>query len=291
MAVIIANARIDENGRISGGRLGDQTGKEVLTQTWYNTAVGWDVFRPIDPEVAERIAQDAEWGCANKNIGYGQSRPDLLYMAAEPYGFNLREIKSPTQTDCSGLARVCIAYGGIYTPDFYTGNEAETLLATGAFIRLPSSKVRHSSDYLRRGDIGVTYGRKGHTWIAVSDGKRAYEWGSTLTLELQEKFATPADGEIWGQYSFNKRYLPNAGDGWKWSLFAPKGSALIKQMQNILRGLGFYKGDLDGIAGKLFVTALQQFLNAQGYSLDTDGIMGCATVKALTMWTKTEHLT
>ena len=35
MAVKIGSARIDENGKAHGGQAGDQTGKEVSTQSWY----------------------------------------------------------------------------------------------------------------------------------------------------------------------------------------------------------------------------------------------------------------
>ena len=34
MAVKIGSARIDENGKAHGGAAGDQTGKEVSTQSW-----------------------------------------------------------------------------------------------------------------------------------------------------------------------------------------------------------------------------------------------------------------
>lgn len=35
MAVKVGSARIDENGRATGGRAGDQTGKELSIQSWY----------------------------------------------------------------------------------------------------------------------------------------------------------------------------------------------------------------------------------------------------------------
>ena len=43
MAVIIGSARIDENGNIHGGKPGDQTGREVSTQAWYQHRKGWVV--------------------------------------------------------------------------------------------------------------------------------------------------------------------------------------------------------------------------------------------------------
>ena len=39
MAVKIGHASIDERGKISGGKAGDQTGKEVCIRDWYNKLV------------------------------------------------------------------------------------------------------------------------------------------------------------------------------------------------------------------------------------------------------------
>ena len=44
MAVKIGSARIDERGKISGGKAGDQTGSEVGTQNWYKHSKGWRVL-------------------------------------------------------------------------------------------------------------------------------------------------------------------------------------------------------------------------------------------------------
>ncbi len=41
--VKLGSARIDENGHATGGKAGDQTGKEVSTQNWYKHNKGWRV--------------------------------------------------------------------------------------------------------------------------------------------------------------------------------------------------------------------------------------------------------
>ena len=43
--MFIGSARIDENGRISGGRAGDQTGVEVAIEDYYKHSKGWRAFR------------------------------------------------------------------------------------------------------------------------------------------------------------------------------------------------------------------------------------------------------
>ena len=45
MAVKIGSARIDEHGQAHGGAAGDQTGKEVSTQSWYAHTKVWVLLR------------------------------------------------------------------------------------------------------------------------------------------------------------------------------------------------------------------------------------------------------
>lgn len=54
----------------------------------------------------------------------------------------------------------------------------------------------------------------------------------------------------------------------------------IKQKQNLLAYLGYYKGNIDGIWGRLSEAATREFQNAFG-GLAVDGICGTETEKAL----------
>ena len=72
MAVKVGSARIDENGKAHGGQAGDQTGKEVSTQSWYLHSKGWRVFRAKNPSVAEKIAQCMERACKAASIAVGR---------------------------------------------------------------------------------------------------------------------------------------------------------------------------------------------------------------------------
>lgn len=171
--VKLASASIDERGKAYGGKAGDQTGKEVKIQDYYVHSKGWRVFRPINPEQAEKIAFDGEAAAKNNNVGYDQHERQTLYEAAKPYGFNISMVKTPCETDCSALVRVCCAYAGIDLPaSFRTSNEAKNLLATGAFEELTGDRYTKSSDYLKRGDILCTK-TQGHTVIVLTNGKNA----------------------------------------------------------------------------------------------------------------------
>lgn len=172
MSVKVGSARIDENGRASGGRAGDQTGKEVSTQSWYRHSKGWRVFRAKSPEAAEKIAWDMQAACDNSHIGYDQGGRLTLYEVSKPLGFNCKKVNEDCETDCSALVRVCCAYAGIMLPNFRTSSEPADLLASGMFVELTGSRYTDSPDYLRRGDILVTR-TQGHTVVVLSNGSKS----------------------------------------------------------------------------------------------------------------------
>ena len=175
MAVKVGSARSDENKSAHSGKAGDQTGREVSTQNWYLHSKGWRVFRAKDPSKAEKIAQDMQWACDNKHIGYDQWERNSLYKVAEKVGFNCSKVTTNCETDCSALVRVCCAYAGIMglPSDFRTGNMPSNLMKTGQFVEMKGAKYQESSDYLRRGDILVTKS-SGHTVVVLSNGPKIY---------------------------------------------------------------------------------------------------------------------
>ena len=174
MAVMIGSARIDERGKISGGRDGDNNGREVSTQSYYAkpASAPWRVLRPKDAAKAARTAACMRMACANDHIGYNQSKRLTLYNLAKPHGFDVSKVTQNCSTDCSALVRVCCAYAGIAVGNFTTANEARMLLATGEFVEMTDRKYRTGSAYLREGDVLVTPG-KGHTAVVLSSGNKS----------------------------------------------------------------------------------------------------------------------
>ncbi len=170
MAVIIGSARHDENGKYSGGKAGDQTGEEVSKQEWYLHSKGWVCIRAKDAAVREKIAQNMEYACANNHIGYDQGQNYTLFDVAGTVGWDCSKVTKDCETDCARLVRVCVWYAGIHCGDFYTGDEVDTLKATGKFEILKDIKYTTTSNNLLRGDILVTK-TKGHTVVVLSDGK------------------------------------------------------------------------------------------------------------------------
>ena len=163
----VGSARIDENGNAVHGRAGDQTGKEVAIEPYYNHRLGWYMLRPKDSDKARKIGLAMTEACLNDNIGYDQSGRYDVIECLKIYG-RLAKINKPTETDCSSLVRACCIQAGINVGDFNTASEVAVLEKTGAFNKAiavtPNTK-------LQVGDILVTRS-KGHTVVVTeSDSK------------------------------------------------------------------------------------------------------------------------
>lgn len=172
MSVKIGSARIDENGKAHGGAAGDQTGKEVSTQSWYAHSKGWVLLRAKSAEARERIARCMQAACDNCHIGYDQYQRDTLFNESKQYGFDVSKVTKDVECDCSALVRVCVNYAGVSVGSFRTTNQASVLMATGAFEKFTDDTHCKKSTNLLRGDILVTR-TQGHTVVVLSDGSNA----------------------------------------------------------------------------------------------------------------------
>lgn len=165
--VIIGSARIDENGRLSGGKAGDQKQAttpdykgEVSLQYFYVHKKGWHVFRPKDPDVAGRLAAAMVTACNNSNLGYDQNnRLDVIKKGIRT--------TAKAECDCSSLVRACIMdAAGKDVGNFVTSTESAVLAASGLFEK----KMQYKNGMaLYTGDVLVTT-TKGHTAIVVDSG-------------------------------------------------------------------------------------------------------------------------
>jgi len=164
MAVTIGNARISEHGTVNGSK-GDQTGKEVMTQSWSSGGTWTQVIRPKSEDAAKKIAAAMKAACKNNNIGYSQADRLSLSKLASKNGYKLDKV-GKCNCDCSALVAVCVNAAGIKVAfTMYTGNELALLKATGKFNVYTSSDYTKSSSKLRTGDILL---RPGHTAIVTS---------------------------------------------------------------------------------------------------------------------------
>lgn len=245
MPVYIGSARIDERGKISGGAVGDQTGKEVSYQPWYLHAKGWVVLRAKDAKIRNKIAYAMKAACDNNNIGYDQTNRLGLYEAVKNYGFDPTKCVVLTETDCSALIRVCVCYAsGKSIPNFNTSSELSVLKATGLFDVYTDDAHCKSSSNLLPGDILVTK-TKGHTVAVIS---------------------VP---------STNTTTITNSDDG---SLKRGSKGNKVKELQTKLNKVG-NNLVVDGSFGSATEKAVKAF--QKKYGLTVDGIAGPNTIKKL----------
>ena len=126
MTVMIGNARISEHGTVNGSK-GDQTGTEVMTQSWASGGTWQYVIRPKSSAVAAKIATAMKQACANNNIGYSQADRLSLNTLAVKAGYNLSKV-GKCNCDCSSLVAVCCNAAGVkVSPTMYTGNALAVL--------------------------------------------------------------------------------------------------------------------------------------------------------------------
>lgn len=165
---VIGSARVDENGRYSGGTKGDQKqtstpdySGEVSLQKFYVHKKGWNIIRLKSAQYASRIAVVMNTACNNSHIGYSQN--DRYSVVKNGTATNIS-----TNSDCSSLVRECFKEATGKDPgDFNTSSEVKVLQKTGLVDVLPYK----SGDVLYTGDILVTK-TKGHTVIVVKGDSR-----------------------------------------------------------------------------------------------------------------------
>ena len=189
--VMLGYAAKDERGGYSGGSAGDQTGKEVYVNGWYQQ--GWNVvLRPKSDVLAEKMARQCEAGCANNNIGYSQSTRNTIYVEAQKVGLDLAKINTPCNCDCSSFIGTICVCAGLPASAFYSGNMPVTstmrdcCTSTGQFDVLSGSKYTKQKDYLKRGDILLN--ESAHVVMVLADGKKVERSSQPVEEPTKEGF-------------------------------------------------------------------------------------------------------
>ena len=255
MAIKIGHSSKDENGKITGGKAGDQTGKEVCIRNWYNGQ--WDfVARPKRKEVAEASAKACEDACNNPNAGYDQGSRNTLREEARKVDYQLDRIETPCESDCSAFMGVCVEAAGVKLP---SGNGPTTrtlrrvLEATGEYEILTAEKYLTSDKYLRRGDIPCREGY--HTVMVLEDG---------INAEKQNV------SELGTATTYCSVRLP--------VLVRGSAGAAVEAMQILLKARGYnlgkYGPNWDGIDGD-FGSATENALESFQEDVDLDADRKC----------------
>ena len=167
----LAHASIDENGKVSGGATGDQTGKEVCIRSWYSKP--WNcVIRFKDPAMRQKVADCMIRAANNVRIGYDQMQRNSLLNYARNVGYDPYKVTTPCETDCSALVTLACIYAGVKEDALVKGGNSATtrtlkglLVATGMVDVLTGSEFTAKADNLKSGDILLAEGH--HVAVAV----------------------------------------------------------------------------------------------------------------------------
>lgn len=184
----ISNSGSDENGSYTGGKAGDQTGKEWQMRAWYSRP--WlCVLRHPNQAVALKLAILAIDAALNNHIGYDQSQNRTYLAQLKKVGWEPSKITVDCETDCSaGVCANVTAAGYLLGIDAlknhtgtYTGNMRSALTKAG-FQLLTDSKYLTCGDYLLPGDILLHDNH--HTATNVSVGKKVKgDWKPGVTTQ------------------------------------------------------------------------------------------------------------
>lgn len=258
---MISNSGSNENGKVYGGKAGDQTGREWQIRTWYNRP--WNcVLRYPDAKVQKLIAEYAEKAAKNNKIGYNQLKRLTFWEQLKKVGYNPADIKTACDADCSaGVCAIVKAVGyKLNLPKLQ--NISENLVTSqmrsafkkAGFSVYTASKYLTSDKYLLRGDILLNDAH--HVAINVTDGSGTKSAPKTTTAACP--WAEPA-------YYVSRG---SSGSGVKW-------------VQYHLKRLGYDLGSagIDGICGSKTDAAIRAFQKAK--KLEVDGIVGPKTRAAL----------
>lgn len=245
MAIKCGWASIDERGKASGGKAGDQTGKEVKIGIWYN--FGQDVIiRAKSDKVAAKMAKACKSLCSGNYVGYDQSQRTTLYDQLEKVKWDYSKLKTKCETDCSALMACVARCAGIkVNKNIWTGNMVAAFKATGKFEIFTSSKYLTSDGYLKTGDIIVNQAK--HVIMALEDGNKSKGYTGTYP-------SLPTKG-----------YICKGDKGTRVSL-----------LQKFLKWYGVYSGEIDGSAGPGTDKAIRDFQKKE--HLTVDGAFGKASL-------------
>ena len=230
----IGQASIDERGRASGGRSGDQTDHETNISPFY-------------------VYRHGGWPAVLRYVG-GQtaaSATPTIAGSSQPYNPNgygaayVRDVQS--RLESLGYSVGSSGADGIPGPDTFNAVKAYQSAVGLATDGIPGPDTL--------GALKAGKGKKAAVATATATGKIDEDgwWGQATTRALQEVLGTPQDSTVSSQDAGWKPILAACTSGWE---FVPagqaQGSQLIVAMQTRM-GI-----TADGIAGPGFVNALEQ---------------------------------
>lgn len=191
MIVKIAHASIDENGKISGGIAGDQTGKEVCIRSWYNKP--WNVvirFKLL--AMRQKLADFMRKVANNPYIGYDQQNRNSLLQYARNVGYDPSKINTPCEGDCSSTVTVGCIYAGLQEKQLViNGNCATTRTLRNLLKNTGMVDIYMEKDYTAKTEnllVGDILLSEGHHVAVVVEIERSGMKTSQKGIDLIKRF-------------------------------------------------------------------------------------------------------
>lgn len=234
---MISNCGKDENGKYTGGKSGDQTGKEWHIIEWYNRP--WDcVLRHPDKNVRKLISSMAKASAKNDCIGYDQGQRLTFWEQLKKVNYKVNSIKTKCEADCSsGVCSIVKAVGyrknnqPLKTTPITTTHYMKSTFENLGFEVLTDKKYLTSDEYLLKGDILLN--EQHHTATNITKGRKA----KATEIKKPRNEVTPKSDE-----------------------------KNIRWVQMRLLAKGYYKGKVDGKWGTKTTTAVNKFRVANNWA-------------------------
>lgn len=185
--VLIFNTQSNENGELSGGERGDQTGREAridrFAAYYERQDYPWSfIAHCTDERAREEAVRQARGYAANDNIGYDNDPQEKLTAAqqAERAGWELSAIDTPCSANCATAVltiykcagkRLGIVALADIDPNRNVWEIRQELEKTGLFTFDSDPAHLHSTEYASAGDLHVAQSR--HVLMQLVDGARA----------------------------------------------------------------------------------------------------------------------
>lgn len=164
MALMIGQACSNERGEILNGTKGDQTGREVRINTFFDGQVWQTIYRCKDAAKRKLIGQYMADACKNDNIGYDTGGTRYSCWDEAMAAKSTKGITKPCNTDCSQLVCICVNLAGIPLSKYlWTSIEDELLMSTGQFDKIMDQAMLRGNGLL----VGDILWRSGHTAVVV----------------------------------------------------------------------------------------------------------------------------
>lgn len=162
MANKFAWASIDEKGNISGGKAGNQNGKELVVGNYYTFGQN-RVIRFKSVKYGRKAGKIAKKLAKNKNIGYDQHQRTTLYNLAQRCDWDYKKLlkelkKTKVETDCSAFCSTVInlAYSRKIINCCTTSTIVDACKKTGKFSVI---SIKTAKEGWHKGDMPLRAGK------------------------------------------------------------------------------------------------------------------------------------